>query len=364
MATKKRITKTTTKLGNKRITTIIEEELNLNELVNHVVLILDDSGSMSSCYREAVRQLNNNLRNIKEQALSRKQRTTVSLYLFGNRVKRVCFQVPVEQLQELDANDFASGGSTRLCDAVVEAINDGLRESDSGSKQVSYLLICATDGGENASTANSKNRIAGLIREVQNTDRWTLAFMVPRGGTAETASYGIPRDNITEWENTSRDAGRVGGMTVNSTQSYFAGRAAGMTSTKKFYDTTDLSKVGATELSKLDDVTAKFKASTVDKEMDIKAFAEDRTGRPYVIGSLYYALTKKEKVQATKEVLLVEKGKKTVYGGALVRALIGITPGQVSYVTPGNHANFDVYVKSTSVNRKLVRGTKVLIVIT
>jgi hypothetical protein len=362
MATKKI---TTTKKGNKRITTIIEETLKqaTPQLTNHVVLLLDDSGSMGRCYNEAVRQINTNINNVKKEAAAHNQRTTVSLYLFGERIQRVYSRVPVEGVGELGFS-FGQGRSTKLCDAITTAIDDGKTSPDAADLNTSFLLICATDGGENDSTWVNKERTAALIKEVQDTDRWTLAFMVPRGGTAEAVRWGIPRDNITEWENTVSDAIRVGGMTVNSTSQYYAARSVGATSTRKFYVETDLSKLTKSDLSKLEDLSAKFKSSTVEKEMDIKAFAEEKTGRPYVIGSLYYALTKKEKVQAAKEVLIMEKGKRTIYGGAQARGLIGLPIGDAATVTPGNHANFDVYVKSTSVNRKLVRGTKVLIDIT
>lgn len=35
-------------------------------------------------------------------------------------------------------------------------------------------------------------------------------------------------------------------------------------------------------------------------------------------------------------------------------------PSFDAQVKPGNHANFDIFVQSTSFNRKLVRGTKLL----
>lgn len=338
------------------------------QLVNHVVLLLDDSGSMRECYGEAVRQLNANIANIRAQAALSGQRTTVSLYLFGGsgRVTRHYFQQPVERLQELSPYNFASGRCTPLIDAVGDAIADA---SSFGAHNPldpnsSYLVICLTDGGENGSTRHGSRhdtaRFVSLIRQAQDTDRWTFAFLVPPGQRSAVTGLGVPAGNVTEWANTVEGARAGGEAVMRSMNNYYTQRASGKKSTEKFF--TDLSTLSKAEVEHtLVDLSGQFKASTVDKEMDIKAYAEERTGRPYVIGSLYYALTKKETIQASKDVLLMEKNKKTVYGGPQARALLKLPAGKEAEVTPGNHANWDVYVKSTSVNRKLVRGTKVLI---
>jgi len=98
------------------------------------------------------------------------------------------------------------------------------------------------------------------------------------------------------------------------------------------------------------------------KEEVIKDFVEKKTRRPYVIGTAYYQLMKTEKVQAGKGVILVEKGKPQVWAGQAARAMIGLPAGSDAKVEPGNHANYDIYVQSTSVNRKLPRGTKLIVV--
>jgi hypothetical protein len=186
--------------------------------------------------------------------------------------------------------------------------------------------------------------------------------MVPSGHKQHMAALGVSLDNIMEWENTQRGAQHAFTQTNAATANYMTLRSAGLKSTEKFYATTDLSQLQKTEIkAALTDISARFRGFEVTKEADIKAFTEEKTGRDYVLGSVYFALTKKEKVQKTKDVLIMEKGKKAIWGGKEARDLLGIPVGVDVTVTPGNHAGYDVYVKSTSVNRKLVRGTKVLI---
>ena len=69
---------------------------------------------------------------------------------------------------------------------------------------------------------------------------------------------------------------------------------------------------------------------------------------------------KREKIQGHKKLLLIKKGEKTVWGGDGVRDLLGL-PDVDMFVEPGNHGDYDIFVLSTSVNRKLVRGTTVLL---
>ena len=95
-------------------------------------------------------------------------------------------------------------------------------------------------------------------------------------------------------------------------------------------------------------------------EFEIRPFVE-RSGYTYVKGNAFYQLTKDENaVQPYKEILLREKNKQIIYGGDGARKLIGLQEKLTVAVQPGNHANWDIFVQSTSVNRKLVRGTTLL----
>lgn len=371
MATKKTVKTTTTKKRGKvtKITTIIEEVVEVPakpKLKTRIAFLLDDSGSMDFCYGEAVKQLNENIRIAKAKAAETGVETSVSMYLFGGgrSVRCIYRDIAIQDVRELGP-EFARGSSTPLVDAICISIDDALKTRDAGDENTSFLLICATDGGDNSSSDHNVRRLPSLLEQVLKTNRWTPVFMVPRGYKANMTALGISADNVMEWENTKRGAEHAFGVTTQAVGQYMAMRSNGMKSTTKFYVETDLSKLTKTEVqTKLDDISHKFKAVEVKQEVDIKTFAEEKTGRNYVLGSVYYALTKKEKVQGGKEILLVEKGKKTVWGGSQARGLLGLPAGKEATVTPGNHAAYDVYVKSTSVNRKLVRGTKILIDIT
>lgn len=331
--------------------------------INHVIYLLDDSGSMSSCYAEAVRQLNANFANLREQVRVTGQETDVSLYLFGgnSRVTRRFSRIPANLVVDLNPNDFACGSHTPLFDAVGISIDDARTAPAAWDADETFLLVCATDGGENSSKRYG-NRwdtapFRQVIREAQDTDRWTLAFLVPPGHKHNLIGYGVPEGNIVEWENTREGARTAFNSVAAATSSYYATRSRGATATKSFF-TTDLSSVTKRDLSKMDDLSRDFRVWKIEKEIEIRPFVEGR-GAKFVLGAGYYQLTKKELLRAGRKLLIREKGTRRIYGGDDARSLLGLPAGPVQ-VTPGNHANFDLFFQSTSYNRHLVRGTELL----
>ena len=85
-------------------------------------------------------------------------------------------------------------------------------------------------------------------------------------------------------------------------------------------------------------------------------------GKEWIKGAAFYQLIKTEKkVQDYKLVALRVKTSGKVYCGADARSMLGIgqAVGTVRLV-PGDHGKFDVFIQSTSVNRKIPAGTEVM----
>ncbi len=99
----------------------------------------------------------------------------------------------------------------------------------------------------------------------------------------------------------------------------------------------------------------------MNKETEIKPFVESKTKKEYVYGSAFYELTKSEKVQKNKQILIIKKGDSIIYGGTGVRKLLNLPYDKDAKVDVGNLSNYRIFVKSTSSNRKLVRGTGILV---
>ena len=85
-------------------------------------------------------------------------------------------------------------------------------------------------------------------------------------------------------------------------------------------------------------------------------------GKQWIKGAAFYALIKTEKrVQPYKMVALRVKTSGKVYSGQEAREMLGI--GQATGIVrliPGDHGKFDVFIQSTSINRKIAAGTEVM----
>jgi hypothetical protein len=120
-----------------------------------------------------------------------------------------------------------------------------------------------------------------------------------------------------------------------------------------------MAQVKTSTLNKqLHDLTDRATIWTVPSETAIQPFVENKIGF-YHPGSAYYQLMKKEKVQFHKAIAIVDKATQKVYAGPQARQVLGLPDLDVT-VVPGNHGNYDIFVQSTSNNRKLPRGTKLL----
>lgn len=331
-------------------------------LRNNIALVLDDSGSMAGVARHALKVFNGWIDDVKRDADKFNQLTDVSLLFFGSQIQPKLVHCPHTQLQHISRYNPRQG-STRLFDGVDEAM-DILDDTIPDRRyDDSFLVIVITDGEENASR-KCISTIVQRMKYKQGLDNWTFVFMVPPGHRDKFCrDYAVSKDNVIEWKQTEEGIREVGLSTSAGFSHYYASRAAGQRSVQNFFVTTDLSSVTPSQVyRKLTDISADCKVFTVPKEAVIRDFVEQKTKRPYVVGSTYYQLMKPEKVQLNKGVLIMEKGKSYIWSGNQARQLIGLPPGADAKVDPGNHANYDVFVQSTSVNRKLPRGTKVIVV--
>ncbi len=357
----------------KRVLTTIptQAELPPSRLVNHFKFVLDRSGSMGMIAPNAIKAFNDNVRAVKDATDQYGQDSTVGLITFAQDVRVEWNEEPSRRVAELQDHMYRTGGNTALFDAVGKAIELCEKSKDASNPDASFVILVTTDGEENAS-ANwreggsqlarqrfySLPSIVDLITKVQLTDRYTLAFLVPPGkGRAFADRYSIPYGNVREWEATTQGVRESAEATTRGTQSYFSDRSKGLKSKKDYY-TTDLSSLTKSDLVKMEDLSGNFKKLTVDGEAPIKTFVEGK-GLGWVLGAGYYQVTKREQLRTGRNVLIREKGTKRIFGGQQARTLLGIPAGEV-FVTPGNHANFDIFFQSSSINRALVRGTELL----
>jgi hypothetical protein len=71
-------------------------------------------------------------------------------------------------------------------------------------------------------------------------------------------------------------------------------------------------------------------------------------------------LTKTEaRVGPEKQILIRDRQTGKFFGGKEARQMLGLPSNQNTRLHPGDHGNFDLFIQSESINRKLVGGTGV-----
>jgi len=109
--------------------------------------------------------------------------------------------------------------------------------------------------------------------------------------------------------------------------------------------------------------TARFQRIEVDNDTVIKDLVESN-GLVFQKGRGFYEFTKRETIQASKEIVILDTESGDMYQGDAAREVLGLPHGSSIDISPRN-AGFDrerykVFVQSTSVNRKLIGGTTFL----
>ena len=105
----------------------------------------------------------------------------------------------------------------------------------------------------------------------------------------------------------------------------------------------------------------RFQVLEVDSDSDIRGFVE-MMGLTFKKGRGFYQFTKATTVQPYKEILMIDRSTGDIFTNEVARRKLGITaPGNVR-VSPSvfDKGRYDVFIQSTSVNRKLIGGTRFL----
>lgn len=326
----------------------------------------DHSRSMYNISKAAARDYNANISAFQRAAITEEIDTIVSVVKCGvgydAKVVRETINSNIHILKPLAESAYkADGAATPLWDSVGDLIETMSEVPDAADPKVSFLVMVITDGENNYSQKWTAERLSATIRKLQASDRWTFVFRVPVGYKRPLAKMGIPEGNILEWEQTERGVATASAATDAAITSYFTQRKTGKAATDKFY--ADLSKVTVKEVKQaLIDISAqitRFSVSHTDNGIAIKQFVE-ATGNPYKAGSTFYQLSKTETVQEYKKICIRDRTSGAIYTGQNARDLLGLPHYGEIRLAVSNLGNYDVFVQSTSVNRKLVGNTTIL----
>lgn len=330
------------------------------EAINHFVLVLDESTSMTR-HRSALIKVADSL--VASWAVKSKefgQQTRVTVYAFNNynNIRCLVYDTDVLRLPSI-SQMYQPGGITALVDATIHAIDD-LSTTPEKYGEHAYVLFVLTDGIENDSRVSS-NPAESLRRKIADLpDHWSLCGFVPdNSGVSYLKNVGFPAGNISKWDASSAQGMEdVGKRIETATTSFYQARKSGIRSSTSLFQ---LKAISTDDIRRNLSPLQYYQYSVFDVPADsrIDEFVIDRTGK-YDLGSSYYQLTKTETIQPQKQLAVMLKSGGAVYTGANARKLLGL-PDEHVKVKPTDHPSYDIFVQSTSLNRKLIRGTKLLL---
>lgn len=331
---------------------------------NYIGISRDHSASMSHISAYAARDFNNSIESIKDNAIKHFIDTVVSVVQCGGGVDRVVTCQNVTTIKPIAEREYrADGRSTPLFDSIGDLISQFESLPDADDPDVTFLVMAITDGHENDSRIWSASVLSKKIKQLQATDRWTFVFRVPRGEKKNMVRLGFHEGNILEWEQSGAGMAASTISTQTAFSNYYSARAIGATSTDKFY--ADIASVSLNEVkSTLTDISSEVDVYVVGPENDgveIRDFVEAQ-GYRYVKGCAFYQLSKTETIQSYKQIAIRDKTSGAVYSGAAARDLLGVPHTGEIKLSPGRHGQYEIFIQSTSVNRKLFNGTNLMII--
>ena len=142
--------------------------------------IVDQSGSMAGLENQTIAGFNTQLNTI--QQLKKElpdQEFLCSLTFFNNEVQDRIQYGQIELIQPLSFQNYVPIGTTALLDAIGKSIYSIKNKfgTEIYEDKISIVLVIITDGHENASRLYSYHDIANLIKQLDETGKWTFSFL-------------------------------------------------------------------------------------------------------------------------------------------------------------------------------------------
>ena len=132
-----------------------------------IVVILDESGSMDVIRNDMIKSINSF---VKEQKQIKGKPATFTLIKFNGSINRVIKNKNLNEIEDLNNNDYVPNGNTALYDCIGDTINWFRNEKD-------VLLVVVTDGMDNASRTYNKYQVMNSLDEKRKTNNWSYVYL-------------------------------------------------------------------------------------------------------------------------------------------------------------------------------------------
>jgi len=166
----------------------IFKENDVNQNLTDLIFVVDRSGSMESCQKEAETGLNK----IVDDQKNEEGDCNFTLVQFDTEYEVVHDGVPIKDVPHIP---LVPRGMTALNDAVGQAINtvgERLGKMDEADRPGLVTLVIVTDGGENASQEFNRQQVHDMIKTQEETYNWKVIYLgANQDAFKESAQIGI-----------------------------------------------------------------------------------------------------------------------------------------------------------------------------
>lgn len=332
----------------------------IDNKIDHFAFVLDASSSMTRHRMTVIKVIDAEIARLKRRSEELDRQMRVSVYTFADHVKNVIFDMDVYRLPSI-AGFYDPYGNTALNAAVLKADED-LAQTAQMYGDHAFMTIVATDGQDNRSRGQAE-RVRAMFA-TQKDNQSTIVLVPNADGVYEAVGMGYHPGNVAVWDATSTEGVlKVGSQMTHATESFITARTSGVRSVRNVFST-GADAVNADTVKSLAPLAGdKYRLIPVGPvKKVIRPFIADECGIAYRIGQAFYQLSKTEEIQPQKQIIVVEKATDKAFTGQAARDLLGLPAMHVT-VKPDFNPAYDIYVQSTSTNRNLMPGTKVLVLL-
>jgi len=184
-----------------------------------IIMIIDQSGSMSSIKNDAIGGFNSFLesqQNIDDYA-------QMKIVLFNHNYNLI-IDDNIKNIKTLDNDSYMTVGSTALYDAIGKTIYDELdylASLKSEERFEKYIVVILTDGEENSSFKYGKDEIFKLISNQETEFNWEFVFLAAnQDAFASAKSIGISGKAVFNFASDSKGTRSVYATMDNVVSSY------------------------------------------------------------------------------------------------------------------------------------------------
>jgi uncharacterized protein YegL len=192
-----------------------------NKNLTEIVVVLDESGSMSVIREDTIGGFNTML---KDQQKSVDGKALLTLVTFSGSVRTPIDGRDINEVEPLTDKSYRPSGGTALLDAIgktIDALETRYENSDDDKIPSKVLFIIITDGEENASREYNKSRIEKMIKHQTKRHGYEFIFLGANlDAVSEASSLGIRASNSLNFQASSRGIGDTYGVLSATTLMY------------------------------------------------------------------------------------------------------------------------------------------------